>query len=438
MKKLFSKIMLAGIVAFSLACSERDDSPRVEPTDVTIQVNHTEDFDQEPAQGSKVTLRNTTSQQTFEGETTADGSIIFEAVPSGIYDISATVTMDAEAFFNFAGYLPDGEEVVFNANQTAVPINTTASSFTIELLAGRLGNLVIKQVYAAGSDRVDGALFRDQFIEIHNNSTETQYMDGLYIMGVLGRLANSVQDFTQPDGQWDWSKSVGMNAEGDPNTDYVYSKWLYQFPGSGQQYPVEPGASIILAATAVNHKAPFEGNDGNTITVNNPDLTVDLSNADFEVYLGDDVPTPLASDIDNQSVPNMLNIQWQGTDLILDNRGRESVVIFASDVDVRTFPRYATPNSQNITNNTVLRYQIPKSLIIDGVEGQESPTNQVPKMLPVDIDAGFFYVPGGSFSSEAGFRLTANTFGDRRVMKDSNNSENDIIGKKADPKGFAD
>ena len=420
------------------SCSERDDSPRVEPTDVTIQVTYSEDFDREPASATAVSIRNTTSQQIFEGETSSDGSIVFEAVPSGIYDISASITMDSDAFFAFAGYLPDGDEVVFNANQTAVPINTGASSFTLELVSGRLGNLIIKQVYAAGSDRVDGALFRDQFIEIYNNSTETQYMDGLYLMGVAGRTSNTVTDFTQPDGQWDWTKSIGMSATGDPNNDYVYAKWLFQFPGSGQQYPVEPGESVIMASTAINHKAPFTGNNGTTITVNNPDLTVDLSNADFEVYLGNDVPQPLASDIDNANVPNMLNILWMGTDLILDTNGRESIILFESETDVRDFPRYPTPNTNNIGNSTVLRHQIPKSLIIDGVEGQASPTNQVPKMLPNDIDAGFFYVPGGSYSSEAGIRLTASTFGDRRVMKDSNNSENDVISKKANPRGFAD
>ncbi|MCH7413833.1 DUF4876 domain-containing protein [Belliella sp. R4-6] len=436
MKNTILKVLFVGMVAFS--CSERDDTPRVEPTDVTIQVTYNDDFDQKSASGTNVVIRNTTSQQTFEGQTSSDGSILFEAVPSGIYDITASITMDSDEFFAFAGYLSEGDEVVFNANQTGVPINSGASSFTLELVSGRLGNLVFKQIYIAGSDRVDGAQFRDQFIEIHNNSTEVQYMDGLYIMGVVSKLNNSITEFTQADGQWDWTKSVGMNATGDPNNDYVYSKWLYQFPGSGNQYPVEPGKSIILASTAINHKTPFEGNDGNTVSVNNPELTVDLSNADFEVYLGNDVDRPLPSDVDNTSVPNMINHFWQGTDLIMDNRGREAIVLFATEDDISTFPRYATPNSQNITNNTVMRYQIPKSLIIDGVEGQESPTNQVPKMLPTDIDAGFFYVPGGAWSSEAGIRMTANTFGDRKVLKDSNNSENDLIGKKANPRGYAD
>ncbi|MCH7400389.1 DUF4876 domain-containing protein [Belliella kenyensis] len=438
MKQFFSKFSFFGLILIAIACGERDDTPRVEPTNVTIQTTYSDDFDNKPASSVTVSIRNTTSQQVFEGVTGADGTLLLESVPSGLYDITGTITMSSEAFFSFAGYLPDGDEVVFNANMTAVQINPNASSFVLELVSGRLGSLVIKQVYFAGSDRVDGAQFRDQFIEIFNNSTEVQYMDGLYIMGIAGRNSNTPADFTLPNGQWDWSKSVGMSATGDPNNDYVYPKWLFQFPGSGQQYPVQPGKSVVLASTALNHKAPFTGNNGTTISVNNPDLTVDLSGADFEVYLGNDVPQPLASDLDNPNVPNMLNILWMGTDLILDNNGREAIVLIQSDVDIRTFPRYPTPNTTTIGNNTVLRHQVPKSLVIDGVEGQPSPTNQVPKMLPNDIDAGFFYVPGGAWSSEAGIRLTANSFGDRKVLKDSNNSENDFGAKKANPRGFLD
>ena len=47
------------------------------------------------------------------------------------------------------------------------------------------------------------------------------------------------------------------------------------------------GKSIIIAQTGINHKAPYDRIDGKPVTIQDPELTVDLSKADFEVYLGD-------------------------------------------------------------------------------------------------------------------------------------------------------
>jgi len=431
-------LMFVSLALAFFSCELRDEGPRVEPVNVTIQVVFDGQFDGAGASDTEVLLRNVTSQQTYQGRTNSQGELILPNIPSGIYDLTARRVFSRNEFLSFSGLKTEENEVIFNASSSGININLANDRVLLTLKSGPVGNLLIKQIYFAGSDRVEGALFRDQFIELYNNSNDTIYLDGWYVMGVLGRAATSVASFTLPNGQWDWQKSVGMPSSVRANEDFLYGKWIYQFPGNGKTYPLAPGKEVVIAQTAVNHKAPFTGNDGVAVTVIRPELTVDLSRADFEVFLGSDFANPLNSDIDNPAVPNMRNIFIFGRDFILDNPGREAVVIFKSDRPVQEFPMYATPNTTEIRDNTTLYYQIPKNLIVDGVECQPSPTNQVPIKLQNDIDAGYTFVPGGSFSSQSVIRKTARKFGDRVILQDSNNSEQDFtFFNIANPRGFA-
>lgn len=419
---IFASILCA--VAFS-AC---DNSTGIQPVDLTLTVTFNENYGNIPATGTDVTMTNVTSQETYSGEAGADGTVAFLDLPAGPYDIQAVLTLSKNDVFQLTGIIPDGDEVVFNASISNVTISETTVLDPITLSAGRIGDLVFKQIYYAGSDRVVGALFRDQFLELYNNSDTRLYLDGLYIMGVYGNASTTRTEYVTATGQFDWNQSIGMPTDIDANNDYLHAKWIYQFPGSGEQYPVEPGESVIVAQTAINHKAPYVSNTGDTISVGDPSLTVDLSNADFEVYVGDEFDRPLASDIDNPSVPNMLNVFIFGRDFILDNVGRDAFVIFRAPAGVTAadFEAYPSPISREIRDNTTFYPQIPNEWVIDAVETQPSPSNQIPRKLVDQLDAGYTFVADGAYSSNSVIRLEAQRFGSRIVIKNTNNSTEDF------------
>jgi hypothetical protein len=176
----------------------------------------------------------------------------------------------------------------------------------------------------------------------------------------------------------------------DANNDFVYMRTLLMVPGTGTQYPVKPGESIVLAQTAINHKSPFTGSDGKTISVRDPSLTIDLSGADFETYYAPFLPKPLASDVDNPSVPNVDVLSYNGTDLILETQGRMGYVIFKNraTTEVKDLPRYPYPTLAAPTATTDRYYQIPIGYIIDAVETQTAISNaRVPKKLGASLDA---------------------------------------------------
>ncbi|MES2416675.1 MAG: DUF4876 domain-containing protein [Bacteroidota bacterium] len=439
--KQIKYLFLITILLGALASCKKDKSNDV--TLLKLDVKTT--FDDENAtfgfglDKAEVTVINLVTNQSTKATSNASGTATFNNLSPGNYKITVVLTV-AAADYNAKAGTNVQEDIIYNGTISSQSI-TQNTQANVMLKVGRVGDFVIKQIYYAGSNAANGAIFRDQFFEIYNNSNETLYADSLYFAQVMGMSAASSgidlsKGFYQSNGQYDWTKSVGMNNP-KANTDYIYAKTMFMIPGTGKQYPLAPGKSIIIAATALNHQAPYIGATGNPITVKDPSLTIDLSKADFEVYLGD-VPgvNPLASDLDMPAVTNVKVIDnGSGRDLIIDNLGRDGLVIFKTAADVTKWPAYATPDVTTITPTTRINTQIPVGVIIDGVGLQHAVTaSRVPKRLIDVIDAGETFVPGGSYSSQSVVRKTSKVVNGRIVLKDTNNSTNDFgMLTKADP-----
>lgn len=438
------KILLPVILLLTVLSCKKDNGPAIQPVDATINVAYSENAQGYglPLANVLIKLTNNVTGTAITQNSTETGLASFTKVPAGVYDIDATVTISAADYSAATGTVAT-EDVVFNSSLKSQTLSESNMLFELELVAGKIGDFVIKQVYYAGSDRTDGAVFRDQFIEIYNNSNEVLYADSLYVMQAYG--SNTLnpdlsRGYYQQNGQLDWTKAQNIPAEAKDkaNTDFLYTRSLLRVPGTGKQYPVQPGESIVLAQTALNHKSPFAGNDGKSIAVRNPALTVDLSGANFEAYYAPLISRPLASDIDNPGVPNLDVIRFYGTDWILDAPGRDAFVIFKTNKNIESYANVASPASTTVTSSTTLYLQIPKSLVIDAVESAEAiPAERVAKKLQNDLDAGSVFVPGSSYSSQSIIRKTAKTVDGRKILMDTNNSSNDFTYfDVAAPRGF--
>ncbi len=435
---------------FSLSCGCRkiELGEDIKALDVTVRVAYdtSKGNFSLPIEGINIKLENLWNGKINQIKTNQNGLAEFDNISAGVYNIMATLSIPKEDFLNYTGQFSE-DDVTLNASMNSVTLNNqTNAILDLQMKLGRIGGLVLKQIYYAGSDTRNGASFRDQFIEIYNNSNEVIYADSLYIAQVWGTntanpdLSKGFYFTSGPMvGQFDWSKSIGMPSGINASEDYFYPKSLYRIPGNGTDYPIQPGESIILAQTAVNHKAPYSNSTGGSINIKDPSLTVDLSNADFEVYLAPYLASPLASDIDNPAVPNMIMLAYSGKDWLLDNPGRDGYIIFKTDKDIpSTFPQYPDPAQLAITQNTTMYYQIPLEFAIDAVEIQpNSPTSRVPKRLYSEYDAGFTFCPAGSYSSQSVIRKTSKIVSGRKILMDTNNSTNDFdYLEKAEPKAF--
>lgn len=429
-KMLFLSCLLLG---FS-AC-RKELITQLRPVDITIMV----DFDPAaaalnlPVSGLEVRLKSLETGVETVMKTNEKGAVVFPGISSGSYDFMVSRKFNPAEYKQLTG-IEEKKEVVYNAGTSNFSIKTNTGAYTIPmtLKRGVMGDWVIKQLYYAGSDLYDGASLRDNFFEIYNNTDQVLYADKLCMMFVYGRLSTTYRlpDLLQPNGQFDWTKSVGTEpAPANANEDYLYAQAIYQFPGKGTDYPVQPGHGLVVARSAINHQKPFTNKNGKVYEVKNPSLTVDLSNADFEVitapYLepGEsgsliDIPTPGKTSLNV--------IQKFGANMMMDNIGRIAYALFRTEEDMTKWPKYTEVKETTIEGKT-LYTRVPKKYIIDAVETQPStPGRRIPKKLSMELDAGFGFVPGSSYSSQALIRRVEKVENGRRILMDTNNSSVDF------------
>jgi len=435
MKKTLSIfIILFGLIIQS--CSNDDnESEALKPVDFSVSLKYDAAFNSLNVKKASVTIVNTETANKYTVESDETGVAVFKQILPGTYSITATKVIQSAEFTETFGYTPTEAEINFNGSESSVIVNAATSVVNIEMKTSKVGDFVIKQIYYGGSDTKKGAVFRDQFIEIYNNSNTVQYADGLYMAQLTGSTSSTVLAYSLPNGQFDWSKSEGMTIGSAANTDYVYALNIIRIPGNGTQYPVEPGKSIVIAQNAINHKANYIDNNGKAVSIVSPELTVDLSTADFESFLGTYSGDTYQYDIQNPAVPDVTIAYWgnSNNDMIFDSLGRQAYTIFKmTDAEFAALKKYKNPKG-----DANLALQIPVTVLIDGVDTtRDLGSNLVPKKLPSQIDGGNTYIPSGAYSSKSVMRKTKTTIAGRIVLQDTNNSTSDFVEVTANPRGF--
>lgn len=181
-----------------------------------------------------------------------------------------------------------------------------------------------------------------QYIELYNAGSETEYLDGK----IVCRLGSDIDGVTS----------------------------IWQFPGTGTDYPINPGEFKIVTPDAKSY------------------TNLDLSNADFECYIETEFNAS-----DNENVPNLTNLK-STTEFLIAFTSDE--VILASGEDVYW--------EDGIDIET----------IIDGVEYAKPNTDPMYIDLNDQVDAGYAVGPNGNYQGRPVER--------KEPGMDTNNSTNDF------------
>ena len=264
---------------------------------------------------------------------------------------------------------------------------TSDTSLSIDAAASKAGALVFKEIYYNGAS---GYYFKDQFYEIYNNSDEVQYVDGLCIGTLMPATASTTI--------YNW-----IVEDGHPE-NYVYLGAVGQIPGSGSDYPVKPGASIIITQGAQKHKL---------IKDTSP---VDQSKAEFETFIVNQTVNP-----DNPESVNMtLKIDFNvfGTQWLSSVFGCAYVIFFPD----REFDNSTWVQPDGYTTKAK---EFPIDCIIDGVELVNNATKINQKRMPTTIDAGATFT-GATYTGKSVCRKIRSTKDGRNLYMDTNNSSDDF------------
>lgn len=348
----------------------------------------------ETIKNTEILIRNVQTGREFKELTDENGMATFN-VRGGNYDI--VISFSEKHEIEIEQY-PTIKTLLFSGSLTGQVILENGNQFELDTEYSILNEgFVIKELYTSGSRTPEGKAYgAAKFVEIYNNSDEVLYSDGL-CFGVVHSTT------TYRPTPW-----VDENGELLPRIP------LWSFvaivPGTGEEYPIQPGESFVIALSGLNHRDDPNGNPN----------SIDLSGSAWEFYVED------GKYIDVPAVPNILMQRiTQGSAMIFDVRGQVCILFrLPSDNLQAVFTN--TDNFMVQPGGTFNCFMVPRGWVIDGVENARLDDRGVFKRLPNSIDIGFIQFRGG-YEKVSIKRKVQEVINGRTVYQDTNNSTNDFL-----------
>jgi len=383
MFKIFYKFLFALIISvLSISCSDilgTDPKPEKTEREIEFQITLKDNsgfmqilFGNDKVRSAEVTLKSNLLGNEYNLTSDSNGVIKIKGIISDNYIITVTRKMSSEEMEIISGTTATNVKLV--NKKTRILQLTAASPVNIDVEMDMVvggSSIIISEIYACGPQG-SGLYYHDKYVEVFNQSDSVQYLDKMMIAIVY---TNS---------------NTGLHYRDDP--EYIHSKSIWIFPGTGKDYPIQPGQFVLCAEDAIDHR------------MNAPN-SVDLSQADFEFYKDD------APDIDNPAIPNMIKIyQTSGNDWLI---GGETGALILSNFSADSLLPFDD------------QFLIPYRSVFDGVEYKADPTKLDKKILNEGIDAGS---AGGIqfYTGKSMERILISDIG-RKILKDENNSSVDFM-----------
>ncbi len=324
MKKIHFLLMLLVLVT---ACDDKLDESLAYYTPV-FTINMPDEL-----QGATVTTQQLEVKDVSSGRKVIYSDLNDVSLKSGLYDMGYE-----------ADVVKDGSSHHVTAYVQSVQISASGHSVTLTAFESLVNDdFIIEEIFFTGTLQTSGnQYYGDDYIKIYNNTDHILYADGLTLLE---------SKFTTTD-KYDYDPDIMGEA--------MTVQAIYTIPGSGTDYPVQPGESLILADTGIDHK------------VANPN-SFDLSAADWEWY---DVSTSASHmDIDSPTVPNL--DKWYcytQSFYVLHNRGFRALAIARIPVGKEEYLanysytyNYVVVNASGTFPMTQKAYKVPNAWIVDAV-----------------------------------------------------------------------
>lgn len=229
MKKYFYLFSIA-VLALTASCKEDDNV--IATYDVTVTLAYPEGTTAKA--NVAVTLTNNTSTS-YEVATDAEGVALFK-VPAGVYSATASDKQSS-----------NGASYVLNGNMANIAVGSKeANAITLELVAAKTNQLVIKELYVGGCPKDDGSgnFQNDNYVIIYNNSDMPAEVSNLCLAFALPFNSHASNN-NYADGKLKY-EDLGFQPAG-------YGIWYFQQPLS-----LEPFSEAVIAITgAIDHTQTY-------------------------------------------------------------------------------------------------------------------------------------------------------------------------------------
>lgn len=331
-----------------------------------------------------MTIQRSGETATHQAATDDQGQTEFTELLPGRYRVTVLRLLDGTEAQQVSDADPELAGVNALGGGGSVDLEASSTPYSVDVVAGRRGSLVISEIYDYGPVIVGSSppqYTQARYVEVSNNGDTTIYLDGKLLANGLWYVQQASDDRCTTLAPW------RLDPEG------IWSEWHLRFPGSGRQHPIRPGEAKVIATQALDHDAVSPGNG-----------LPDLSAADFEV-----VGT---ADTDNPAVPNMIhagfrpNLDALGAGFIYGTLNYTAVLVDNVDLDAlptdrlplgdpdyRRFPAASILDVASVTTKDP-RYEFCEHLVHPSFDRQAARIfdaragNSVQRRVMADIDDG--------------------------------------------------
>lgn len=318
-----------------------------------------------------------------------DNNIVTCSLTPGVYaiNIAGSVTND------LGTYQLNGSSLNVPFTKDITPQDVASNpEYTINIRPAKVGSILFSEIYYCG---VAPYYFRDQTYTLYNNGEEVFYLDGLCFAQLHPNIATT---------------NLPSWPEEDGRDNYVYGLVVWQFPGSGTQYPLQPGEAVVVAQEAINH------------LVNNPD-SFNNSMSDWECWAGNALRG-------NPDCPKMPYIFWwtpNSLQWLTSVFGAAFCIFRIDDAVVDTAYWQQEGHWQRVVGSSATRYaKIPADAVLDGVELLTSMSALNMKRIPGFVDAGGTSVETTYIGKSVSRKVIGQRANGTPIYQDTNNSTNDF------------
>ena len=391
MKRL---IYILSVVLAAVSCADiRHVNPYDEGLHVLTVTPQWPETDLERS-GAEVRVEDMNTGSRYVSQTGADGTATF-TLPNGLY----RVTLSGR----------DGSDV-FNASADKVVISGRDHTLALTLSISKAGSIVIKELYCGGCKKLpqEGDYQADQYIILHNNDYQVQYLDGI----CFGTLSPYNSTGANP-----WISEDGLLPEFIP---LIQAVW--QFPGDGDDFPLQPGEdAVVCLRGAIDHAAQYPM----SVNLNRPDYFVCYNST----YFNNTAYHPAPGNQISQERYLDVVIKTGKANAYTMSLSSPAVVIFRAEgitiQDYVLIPENVTPVPGSAVDNVV---KVPYEWVLDAMEVFDGRSASNQKRLAASADAGYVSLSdtflGHTLMRRVDEEATAQA--GYEILADTNNSLNDF------------
>lgn len=367
----------------------------------TLQVNavYPDEYSDYLREGVTVKIEDIDRGNSYTSKTDKNGTVRF-SLTKGIYRIQIS---------------DKAEQDIFNGLADKVKFVNGDLALNLPLVHSRSGDIVIKEIYCGGCTKLpfEGNYQSDKYMILHNNTSETQYLDGLCFGSLDPYNSQATNIWVTQD------ESTGATIFPD---FLPVAQCVWQFGGTGQTFPLAPGEdAVVVICGAIDHAAQYT----QSVNLNKPGYFVCYNS----VYFWNTLYHPAPGDqITPDHYLNVVIKTGQANAYTFSVFSPATVLFKAKDTTIQDFVSQADNVIQKPGSTVDRTVKVPVDWVLDAVEIYYGGSSNNMKRMPPSVDAGYV-TQSALYDGRTLYRHTdeeASREAGYEILEDTNNSSSDF------------